>query len=655
MATNPVTATNRVAIYGEWLWAVVHDFISNDDWVYQGCFPALARDKLDSVIQSIAAVYPDFVIVCDGLVHSNIEPLKPRQFSPSTFVDGDSLEIGSGKYRLNRKKLPVEVSALAVNYLMQAYPGKVMRAPYYALPQIAALCRRGLAKGVVGGPQEVINFSADDQSTHTLESCGLFQPQSEAAAQEFKFYTVHQFNYASVPHPVVFSCPVLDQFADVVPLSSIINPSFRVDVGAFRGVLQKEYGTRMLSLSEYLGVAFGSLPIDIAYPFTRLVEDAAMTRISRCDFPEFFPVSAGLNGRSDSFMRPLRSQIHLQMVGESHERNPPPPQMSITFGREALNPPIIQLGHWDLGPQFKSTDDWCKHIGEYVNHAVVTMQGPKRISKVGVQLEARMKSLDLMGYFTHPSESPPAASEERSGTTPYADALGKAEPGTELQIFALIELHRTKVPFGYSGDPDLGIRHGASQEECTAAFLARLMTLMPLRTKKLETWAGPAFACINDWVVEVTRQQINFRDLTCVMTYRANCSASVSGMLTAAELQKSFLFHTFPTPLMGYVVYYLLTKTTQVKSDVADLLMRKFTQIISKDTLIEDLKRAYSFVVNVLEIFKSVRSEDQTEAETNDYEDFIFFAEKLQKALPTLRSALVRAGVAFQEAGYRRR
>jgi len=626
----------RVAIYGEWLWGVVHQYISKGAWMHQGCFPAVARDKLDAVIESIAKVYPDFIIVCDGLVRANVDPLPLDTSICRMLTDGDSLEIGDtrGKYTLGLAKLPAEVSALAVNYLMYKYPGKVMRAPYHAHAQIAAFCKSRQVIAAIGGPEGVTAVFNPDRPTYSLESCGLFEETEKK--EHFTVYT--HMKSPNPKFPKIWNCPIINPFGDINPLCltfGVTNQEY-----APRMELIEEYGSRTLSNAEYMGVAFGALPVDVAFPFTRMSvtqvhQGGLISRISRSEFPDFFPSNEVGEGRSDSFMRPLRSQVHLQMIGDNDR------QLSINFGRESLNPPVIELGDWDLG-QFPKTDDWCKNINEFVKHAVHTdvhtQRPPNTIkSKTSIQLEARMKSLDLMGYFTHPSDIP-ISSDERSGTTPYANALAKADTGTEMQVFALIEVHRTQVPLREK----LGM---TSKNPVAATFLSRLMTLMPLKTKPLESWAGPAYGCINDWVIELTRQQINFRDLTCVMTYR--CSLK-NALLTTKDLQSSFLFHSFPSPLMGYVMYFLLTrKEEELKAgrhaENMEYVLSKFPQV-TKESLSADLQHAYKFLNNLASIFRPIFQSTE-EDQQQDYEDFKKFVDHVTSEIHLVKDVLEKLGL----------
>eukprot|EP00658_Telonema_sp_P-2_P016752 TRINITY_DN16490_c0_g1_i4.p1 TRINITY_DN16490_c0_g1~~TRINITY_DN16490_c0_g1_i4.p1 ORF type:complete len:421 (-),score=116.09 TRINITY_DN16490_c0_g1_i4:264-1526(-) len=416
-------------------------------------------------------------------------------------------------------------------------------------------------------------------------------------------------------------------------------------------MLRSLVGSEMCIRDRSTGVAFGALPVDVAFPFTRMSVSQVhqnnggglISRINRSEFPDFFPAHVDGDGRSDSFMRPLRSQVHLQMVGDSDR------QLSINFGRESLNPPVIELGDWDLA-QYTNTDDWCKHINEYVKHAVHTDLHPHQRpatnkSKTSIQLEARMKSLDLMGYFTHPSDIP-VSSDERSGTTPYANALSKADTGTEMQVFALIEVHRTQVPLREK----LGM---TNRNPVAATFLSRLMTLMPLKTKPLQSWAGPAYGCINDWVIELTRQQINFRDLTCVMTYR--CSLK-NALLTTKDLQSSFLFHSFPSPLMGYVMYFLLTrKEEELKAgrhaDNMEYVLSKFPQV-TKESLSKDLEYAYKFLMNLASVFRPI-FQNTDEDQQQDYEDFKKFVDHVTSEIHLVKDVLEKLGLKLSS-GYQK-
>eukprot|EP01001_Neometanema_parovale_P006205 NODE_257_length_2817_cov_109.691537_g241_i0.p1 GENE.NODE_257_length_2817_cov_109.691537_g241_i0~~NODE_257_length_2817_cov_109.691537_g241_i0.p1 ORF type:complete len:477 (-),score=65.97 NODE_257_length_2817_cov_109.691537_g241_i0:238-1668(-) len=243
------------------------------------------------------------------------------------------------------------------------------------------------------------------------------------------------------------------------------------------------------------------------------------------------------------------------------------------------NPPELLLDDWDLTWQTLKLelpqDDKKSYVMNFVTVlpfakcALKAMPGAPPVqvySQMGeVVCVILLKSLDLLGYFTHPPMQKPVGNEE-SGTSLFADALYDLNWRFAEQGVVFIELLRTGALTASPLQNACGAEEISVVADPNILLLTRVLSILPMNLKS-ETWGNESLV-----VRDLCAFHVLFKSL--YKTLRNLCEIIMTVMFMDNrvrlrdmnempsifnELGDRLPFNENTNTAMGIVVHYLLT------------------------------------------------------------------------------------------------
>eukprot|EP00667_Euglena_gracilis_P002973 EG_transcript_2977 len=219
-----------------------------------------------------------------------------------------------------------------------------------------------------------------------------------------------------------------------------------------------------------------------------------------------------------------------------------------------------------------------------------------------------LKSLDLLGYFTHPPQQKPLGGDE-SGPSLFAEALADVHFRYAEQAVLFIELIRTgalncqpfKPPYSHPTD-QVSI---TLMTDPNVLLISRVLCIMPM-TLKAQEWGSNvvvrdlcAFHVLFKSLYKTLRNLCEIVTLVLFMDNRVRLSnVRMDSMFFFTELGRHLPFNDSINPAMGVVVYYLLLRQHNAQGTTPQerwtTLQMEKTFPCCKD-IRGDLSRAYGF------------------------------------------------------------
>jgi hypothetical protein len=200
-----------------------------------------------------------------------------------------------------------------------------------------------------------------------------------------------------------------------------------------------------------------------------------------------------------SVLLPLRAQIVHQLLANLEDQ---PPIINLKWDENDFNttPPIIKLDNWRIsdrirdgnGPQGKKHSNFLEGWGitDVLAYETCAVPGPEEVDIYTLVPTVILRSLDLMGYFTHAQdeEYPGQLNVDTSTCSIYGQALKQFNTNPQLGEAAVlfIELVRTNafttfrnlvVPSSSAEDKDDVVN--ASQEKVAEDIALKIACLIP--------------------------------------------------------------------------------------------------------------------------------------------------------------------------------
>lgn len=431
--------------------------------------------------------------------------------------------------------------------------------------------------------QDVLGRAVRDPQTNQL----LFPPAPNALSQ--------QQERAARCVDAIQLCPVLLPDGRCVPLCMAFDK-----VRFSKRRLLELFGEPLPPMYYFMQMSGLLSPSVLSTVATKKIVDA----IPVVDSPEYRTVA--------EFIIPLRTQIVYQLV-QSLQHN----QIEITwvrrYNRETnsrelpiLQPPQIRLDQWNtqsvIGVQYFT--DVLPFAQLAVNQCVYRSTSQAHAAVL-------LKILDLLGYFTHATQT---NSTEVSGPSVYSTALEYCKiPSLSEYAVLLIELIRTKTlterclfyqPKSSSARPP-----PLAGLDPSIIFASRLLSIVPLRLK--QPWTGPICADLCGFSGMARSVQRTLRSLAEVITVITHCenTRQPSAPFTVAQYQLDVQAKLpFSTPLMcaaGVVVQYMMSNVANLN---IDSLEKAFPDCLN---LREDLSSLFYFWFYAGQIIKVLYEDDQ--------------------------------------------
>ena len=271
---------------------------------------------------------------------------------------------------------------------------------------------------------------------------------------------------------------MLPQSADLIPLSRVLDPKAKVPSN-----LINVLGSRLPAMMYFL-------------QFIGLMPVSCMTTITQNFIQDDNPIADSAQYRSCmEILLSLRTQILYQMVQflgvEPEYRH----RLKVSWVRwyEPISvvvqrPPDIHLDSWRLSDV--SSEIVSVNLRAVLNLAGLAISQPTHYCNAQeVHMAVLLKSLDLLGYFTHPSEQP----SEPSGKSLFAQVLSSDGVQSKYveRLLVLIELLRTH---SLSNTAFLHVNHlnsssiletpvpPLSDEDAATVFASRVVCLVDFKT-----------------------------------------------------------------------------------------------------------------------------------------------------------------------------
>jgi hypothetical protein len=265
------------------------------------------------------------------------------------------------------------------------------------------------------------------------------------------------------------------------------------------------------------------------------------------------------------FVVPLRTQVVYQVV-QSLSQNVNFQQgyeimwlrkYNLVSGREIpiLQPPQIKLDEWRMQPDFRPTPPAQQiYFSDVLQFSANAQSGGCYDSVFQFSAAIHLKTLDLLGYFTHATQT---NSMEVSGPSVFSTALSQCDFAS-LSEYAvlLIELIRTRT---LTDDPLTLQPHTPLQQLPPGVYFAiRLLTMIPVTLSR--KWTGPMSAQISAYVSMVRSLSRTLRTLCEVVAVlivsEGNCRFPVKDLRNIEWL----LPFTFPPEAYtGIIMQHVLT------------------------------------------------------------------------------------------------
>lgn len=579
--------------------------------------PAEHLQRVTSVVDWLLESNKSVRIVFDGLVDNS-------RFRRPVIDNGlDSDETTPAKldrlFPNSRKGWPTDdtLNALFIA-LVDRYRDRnevlVMRAPYFAWAQLAALLHENQITDIIG-PLEMfvfpnvkrilLTFVGDEFTVATLESVRTLL-MGKTQSQMVRQLSQHPY-IANQPFPFVLYSPVfsskngsislvrIDEFLPAgEPLPASAAPYF----GDF-------FGRNIWSSNRNLIVQMstGLLPVAVVRAIIygeRLIEGTDPNPGHTLYLPLYPTFIADQQGKvcferfkmALNFMHPLLVQIAYQVIDKFRP----------TQHQGGSRPPEIKLDEWDLqGWQPDHLPYWLTYL-ELTG--VRARPNATYSDSVAANFAIRLKVLDLMGYFTHAMNSD---AFDDSGLSSFAWALKQCHHTNACPGVLFIEACRTGMMVGDSFLVKRdGSQHDVPPTHTPALLGARIMSLMPLRRTKVDQpgqpWNMNVVAFSN-----VARLSFNvLQQLNLVMT--VNTLTGLNGLhpseITPAQIFDNLIFKEPPTPHMGLVAYRIFALD---ESWTIEKLQRTFPEATN---LIEDLEEAAKFFCTAYKMAVEMMNDD---------------------------------------------
>lgn len=268
-----------------------------------------------------------------------------------------------------------------------------------------------------------------------------------------------------------------------------------------------------------------------------------------------------------------------------------------------LRPPAIQLDEWQGVDVSDEHDETHMHnfgsVTQFANNAKQTYSY-RNFSEVFAAIH--LKSLDLLGYFTHATHS---NQDEVSGKSVYCEALDMCAPGWSEAGVLLIELLRTKsltdLPYTFVvGAQQLPV------EMVGLNFASRLLSLMPITVK--QAWTGPVNAgllAFNSIVRSLNRTLHSLTQVLAVTLFLAN-----SRTLSTDDYRMLPVFLPFqmpPTLYAGIIIRFIMLRLPQNTADAWASLHTTFPEC---DHLEEELLAVFIFWQSARSVVNSLLNDE---------------------------------------------
>lgn len=398
---------------------------------------------------------------------------------------------------------------------------------------------------------------------------------------------------------VVEYCPVLTLKGECVPLSTLF--------GVEAPPCNELFGERLPSIF-YFAVYSGLLNPNVLGP---IVTGQVVDNTATVDSQEYREVS--------EMIIPLRAQILHQLVLKLDEISGQKRERPITWirrynsatGRQIpLNqPPPITLDEW-------RTDDangggnplYFQNVAQYAERACPQAHYKTADSAIAAFL---LKSLDLLGYFTHSTSQPDQ--QDVSGASIYSLAMEKCStPSLSEYAVLLIELIRTKSLTEAPMRTVPGNKSAYSQMyKQEIVFASRLLSIIPFRPNG--PWTGPVSTDLAAFNAIARMLQRSLRALTeviatsmLVSTRGPNCAISATDFVERVHGSLPF-----STPLMcgtGMIVLHIMNEYCRGKPLSMAMLRNNFPDCISIE---EDISTIFGFWYFAGLIIQKVNEEEE--------------------------------------------
>lgn len=421
---------------------------------------------------------------------------------------------------------------------------------------------------------------------------GAFPDKKQGASHTWKFMKGRAF----IRHCMVLvPGPGVD---GLTPLSKLIDPSILVPRN-LTGVL----GSRLPPLLYF-------------FQFIGLLSVSTMTTVSQNYIRDDNPVSDSQQFRTCmETIISLRTQVLYQLVQFLQQNEEYFHRVKVSWIRwyepisaPVRRPPEIRLAHWMI-QEVPETGDYNEvNFQNVISFAAKgTNASEVHYTNLNQVLHAiHLKSLDLLGYFTHANvdeETDPGV--EVSGMSCYSETIRFAlqSPRFVEQCVLLIELLRTRSlsqtrfvcinaqnfnqPHYTLPSPELPVA------DAVVAIASRISSLVNIPLKDGHTWPGPYDRELMTFNVLARNMHRTLRTTTEVIA----CSMYLDGSATIpistyAEIPKYLPFKTPPSTYAGLLIQYLLTTNPDSRG--------------TPQERIEELEHRFPALANVAEALRTL-------------------------------------------------
>ena len=484
-----------------------------------------------------------------------------------------------------------DVTGWVIRYLIEKKVD-VFRAPYWAWPQLAAfLHKSNRYVGEVFGPPEMLAFSNVDRLIIEIDFSHPAQYKyiSKKDCQD----VLHKM----MPHLDLGLCIMFDSihrhfstfvFPQNRQVESFGHLAKMISTYAMEDYIAQSPRYRMVQSAVkhplVLTVQGEVTPLSkIGLPPTQQLADEPRyreifgTRLPPCFYFFLFTnvispqtLIAVVNGRiSDPPMLvetkegkiavervlPLRTQIVFQIVQQLAQtdqfNNYFQQEFALTWMRNnmpvpILRPPQIKLDEWS-----SIRSDEVPTFGTVLEYAVNATRDASYRNVKQALAAVHLKSLDLLGYFTHATHS---NSSEVSGKSVYSDALAYAAGDGADQAVLLIELLRTRSltdsAFSTVADSRAPLPDGYR-------FFIRLVSLVPVELKR--PFTGPTHVGLLAFNATVRHLHRTLRGLTEVVSLTLFLENRTEfGIGEYAKFPSDLPFRAPPGIIGGIIGHFLL-------------------------------------------------------------------------------------------------
>eukprot|EP00758_Cryptobia_borreli_P006625 Tbor_TRINITY_DN5184_c2_g9::TRINITY_DN5184_c2_g9_i1::g.25855::m.25855 len=620
-----------VGVDGSFLIQLLEDDLYEEfpEWPLFGQCQGIMVEKMKKYLEPFNG---EFMIVFNGIVPQQFKPIDWR---PHRLPDPTVCKPFSEVYNIQENPFPrCEIAEAGLTWLIsclkELYPGQVMRAPYYSSSQLAAFYIQNLIGSIYGSDKMFIFPIIDHVYTYEKGSAAPVIHRKTSP------------NTVRTDSLVQFVSPVFAMTSNKQGPRDSLESYYDLDEEA-RRMVSEGYTD---ALQEEIHNTFG---------------EAIPTFIHKAVSAGFFPNTIGLSIATHTLDKyrfvlnfdelrmiyeliiPLRAQIIFQSLAllpesaissyelvykcsDVHEQAQPGRGMLI------INPPKIILNEWSLNTleeemrargvrSLKPQEDWLRNLDYMSSKGEQSPPGHPWYKSEDIYIYATcLKSIDLMGYFTH---STIVGESDESGTSVFADALCRCRddpPRIHTAALLFIESVRTDHLHG-----KVCIVKGESTAPVAKLLAARIMSLVPLRMDGSK-WEGPF-----NIQVFAYNQIVCFLYTALQSLVEAVATTTLSQEIRARDpynepwigssfdiLRAKFTCRDPPSPFMGFVALYLMnTPLEQISWDSIKATFPNATHIQ------EDIKDAFLFFTKARDMIGILATDNvgQTDVDISHFKE----------------------------------